>query len=261
MILAIEYMHARGILHRDIKTENVLLDSDGYCLPADMGLAVYCPIARPPLCAHAGEPHTHTRVVQPKGKPGSTPEKPPAAASTWSESPVGITGNTLTFSKLCRVMRGSFVGTPDYLAPEIVAHQNYGPESDWWAIGILFYEMLTAETPFSCSDPEGIYRRISMEEPSYVLHCTPQLSLSIATSRVCAQLNVLTWPHLLTQIPPAAVARSSGPLEEPAEEGPYGALRWRCERRRQNQRASIFQGRRFQLVSTVPDSCHFVLLF
>ena len=194
MILAIEYMHGRGILHRDIKTENVLLDADGYCLLADMGLAVYCPIARPPLCAHAGQPHVHTRV-QVRSKPGSTTVKPPPAPSTWSEPPVDITGSTLSLASLCRVMRGSFVGTPEYLAPEIVAHQNYGPESDWWAIGILFYELLVGETPFTCTQPQGIYLRISLEEPSYVLLSAAHRAPSFTTPRYGTQFNAVTRPH------------------------------------------------------------------
>jgi serine/threonine protein kinase len=168
LILAIEYMHGRGILHRDLKTENILLDSDGYCLLADMGLAVYCPIARPPLCSHLGEPHTHSRVEVRK-KVTNTMTKPLPAACNWFENPVDITGSNPAPSKHCRVMRGSFVGTPEYLAPEVVAHQNYGPEADWWAVGILLYEMLVSRTPFICGHaqgPQGIYLKILLEDPS-----------------------------------------------------------------------------------------------
>jgi serine/threonine protein kinase len=166
LILAIEYMHGRGILHRDLKTENILLGADGYCLLADMGLAVYCPIARPPLCSHLGEPHTHTRVSVRACNSSAKPKaKPLPAASTWSENPIDITGGNCTSTAYCRVMRGSFVGTPEYLAPEVVARQNYGPEADWWSVGVLLYEMLVSSTPFVCQHAQGIYLKISLEEP------------------------------------------------------------------------------------------------
>lgn len=185
LILAVEYMHGRGIMHRDLKAENILFDAEGFCLLADMGLAAYCPIARPPLCSHQGEPHSHTRVIVRK-KTDKTMAKPLPAACTWSEHPVDITGSHPASDKYCRVMRGSFVGTPEYLAPEIIARQNYGPEADWWAIGILLYEMLVAQTPFVCGHAQGIYLKISLEEPKSVQPCPPRCFADSQSLICCA---------------------------------------------------------------------------
>ena len=46
----------------------------------------------------------------------------------------------------------SFVGTPDYMAPEIILEQEYDFSVDWWALGILAYEMITGFPPFYTGD-------------------------------------------------------------------------------------------------------------
>lgn len=51
-------------------------------------------------------------------------------------------------------------GTPDYLAPEIIKSEGHGKAVDWWAFGILIYEMLTGSPPFTDSSPYNIYKKI-----------------------------------------------------------------------------------------------------
>ena len=117
------------MLHRDLKTENILFDAQGYCLLADMGLAVYCPVARAPLCAHLGEPHSHSRV-EVRQKTASPMTKPLPAASTWSENPVDITGGNATASKYDRpplrsaLPSGVFFTTPTGIAVSCAAHSS-----------------------------------------------------------------------------------------------------------------------------------------
>jgi serine/threonine protein kinase len=53
-------------------------------------------------------------------------------------------------------------GTPEYLAPEIIMGQGHNEGVDWWALGILLYEMLSGYPPFYDANPYDIYRRIAI---------------------------------------------------------------------------------------------------
>lgn len=51
-------------------------------------------------------------------------------------------------------------GTPEYLAPEVIAGDGYGCAVDWWAMGVLLYEMVVGYPPFYDQNPFGVYKKI-----------------------------------------------------------------------------------------------------
>ena len=90
--LAVQFLHEHGILHRDLKLENMLVGSDGHCKVADFGLS------------------------------------------------------KLGLFRYCKT--STFCGTLHCLAPEVFKNLPYDHGADWWAVGVMIYEMITGHPPF-----------------------------------------------------------------------------------------------------------------
>lgn len=73
---------------------------------------------------------------------------------------------------------GTFCGTPEFMAPEILLEQKYGRGVDWWAFGVLIYQMLLGQSPFRGDDDDEVFDAILLDEPLYPIHM-PRDSVSI----------------------------------------------------------------------------------
>nr|CAD7605070.1 unnamed protein product [Timema genevievae] len=95
VVEALVFLHDRGFIYRDLKPENLLIDSTGYIKMTDFGFA----------------------------------------------KRIGTSGKTWTFA-----------GTPEYVAPEIILNRGHDRSVDYWALGVLVYELLSGSPPFRGTD-------------------------------------------------------------------------------------------------------------
>ncbi|KAM7521725.1 hypothetical protein LguiA_011627 [Lonicera macranthoides] len=139
-VLAIESIHKHNYVHRDIKPDNLLLDKYGHLRLSDFGLC------KPLDCSTLEEKDFSIGD-------GANGNSQAAPARTQQEQ-------LQHWQKNRRTLAYSTVGTPDYIAPEVLLKKGYGLECDWWSLGAIMYEMLVGYPPFYSDDPMSTCRKI-----------------------------------------------------------------------------------------------------
>jgi len=125
VLLALEYLHMMGFIYRDLKPENIIMHESGHIMLTDFDLS------------KAASNPVHPRVIT----------KPYSGKGGVSLEPDLVTN--------------SFVGTEEYLAPEVIKGTGHNATVDWWTFGILIYEMLFGETPFRGKTRDDTFSRIN----------------------------------------------------------------------------------------------------
>ncbi|XP_078176471.1 uncharacterized protein LOC144569869 isoform X2 [Carex rostrata] len=151
-VLAIESIHKHNYIHRDIKPDNLLLDKQGHLKLSDFGLCK-------PL-----DSNNFPNLNEPENSTGKVTRPPldgnPNRVSTSSVPRRTQQEQLQHWQKNRRTLAYSTVGTPDYIAPEVLLKKGYGMECDWWSLGAIMYEMLVGYPPFYSEDPMSTCRKI-----------------------------------------------------------------------------------------------------
>ncbi|XP_042458634.1 serine/threonine-protein kinase 38-like [Zingiber officinale] len=146
-VLAIESIHKHNYIHRDIKPDNLLLDRYGHLKLSDFGLC------KPLHCYFPNLQEKDTNVGKNSSCSPQLSEQPSLPKRTQQEQ-------LEHWQKNRRSLAYSTVGTPDYIAPEVLLKKGYGVECDWWSLGAIMYEMLIGYPPFYSDEPMATCRKI-----------------------------------------------------------------------------------------------------
>ncbi|XP_071932240.1 phototropin-2 isoform X1 [Coffea arabica] len=137
VVIGLEYLHCLGIIYRDLKPENILLEKDGHVVLTDFDLS-FKTTCKPQIIKHSPPKRRRSRSEQP----------PLFVAEPVSQS-------------------NSFVGTEEYIAPEIITGEGHSSAIDWWAVGILLYEMLYGRTPFRGKNRQKTFANILYKDLTF----------------------------------------------------------------------------------------------
>ncbi|XP_008192074.1 serine/threonine-protein kinase N isoform X5 [Tribolium castaneum] len=156
VVLGLQYLHENKIIYRDLKLDNLLLDTEGYVKIADFGLC----------------------------KEG-----------------MGFGDRT-----------GTFCGTPEFLAPEVLTETSYTRAVDWWGLGVLIFEMLVGESPFPGDDEEEVFDSIVNDEVRY--------------PRFLSLESIAIMRRLLRKIPDRRLGSSERDAEDVKKQAFFRHIQW-----------------------------------
>ncbi|GKE20478.1 serine/threonine-protein kinase OXI1-like protein, partial [Tanacetum coccineum] len=169
LVIALDYLHSLGIVYRDLKPENVMIQENGHLMLVDFDLStrlVLRPQSEDTTLVPEPEPESEPLMKKKRGlsffraccRIQSIPSEDPVHPAELEEP-----SSTNSYSK-----SNSFVGTEEYIAPEMLQNKGHDFTVDFWCLGIVLYEMLYGKTPFKGTNRKETFYKILTASPELV---------------------------------------------------------------------------------------------
>jgi len=148
VLLALEYLHYLGFIYRDLKPENILMRGTGHIALTDFDLSKQAQVLEPSV--PKGNKRFSLKTLLNRG--------------VSSESNLAKLNIIEQDNNVLSTESNSFVGTEEYIAPEVISGTSQTNAVDWWTFGVLLYEMISGCTPFKGANLDETLQNI-MTEP------------------------------------------------------------------------------------------------
>lgn len=165
IVTALDHLHGLGIVYRDLKPENVLIQQSGHVTLTDFDLSR--------SLTHRTVKSLIAAAVDPAPAAGGRRRPRRRLSALFAFAAQGKSSRVSPVSRRKHSLAAgersnSFVGTDEYVAPEVVRGDGHEFAVDWWALGVLLYEMLYGATPFRGKNRKETFRNVVARPPEFV---------------------------------------------------------------------------------------------
>jgi len=174
-VLALEYLHNLGVVYRDLKPENIMIQQTGHIMLVDFDLSKKLNLKSPNSLSFNSSPGSNSPPIRRKRWLSKF-----YSSNFYVGKPKFESLSQIDINSVCKRSESdsveksnSFVGTEDYVAPEVILGNGHDFGVDWWSYGVVLYELLYGTTPFSSTNRKETFHKILTMEVEQKGESTP----------------------------------------------------------------------------------------